>query len=139
VTLNLAFAASNKALLTATEPEESLANKVAMVYAKLRKFTGPAEELWNAIKEHNLSGHWMSSYTPGDPKDYPALQAADIWAYSLGHVHEHQPPKKQEAKIAFDFFMDAASFGYELGHRFYTFFDRKEMLTRLGADHETRE
>ena len=133
VTFDIASAAANKALQTAKQREEFFDNRVAMVYAKLKKFTGPAETLWNAIKEYNpTAGNWMSSYTPGEPADYPPLQAADIWAYSLGHLLEHRPPKKIEAKIAADFFVEATYLNQQLGYRFFTRFDRQEMLLRLG-------
>jgi len=92
VTFNLASAAANQALQTAKEMHEFWDNRIAMVYAKLRGFTGPAEKLWYAIKEHNFgAGNWMSSYTPAEPADVPPLQVADIWAYSLGHMMENQP------------------------------------------------
>lgn len=104
-----------------------------MVYAKLKKFTGPAEQLWDAIKEHNVgAGNWMSSYTPGEPADYPPLQAADIWAYSLGHIQEKQTKAREEARIAANAFVHATFVTQGLGHKFFTFFDRKEMLLRLG-------
>lgn len=133
VTFTLAFAAANTALQSARSQDEFFGNKVAMVYAKLKKFTGPAEELWNAVKRHNpAAGIWMASYAPGEPADQPPLQAADIWAYSLGHMIEHKPPKKPEAKIAFEFFVSLTFHSQKLGHKFFTRFDRNEMLIRLG-------
>lgn len=133
VTFNLAFAAAKKALQSAKCREEFFDNRVSMVYAKLKKFTGPAEELWNAVKQHNpQAGNWMSSYTPGEPAHHPPLQAADIYAYSLGHMIEHKPPKKTEAETAFQFFVDLTFDSQKLGHKFFTRFDRNEMLMRLG-------
>jgi Protein of unknown function (DUF3800) len=132
VTFDIGFAVVNKALQTAEQAEDFVQNRVAMVYGKLKKYTGPAEELWNAVKEHNLTGQWMSSFTPGDPADYPPLQAADIWAYSLGHMHEHHPPNKIEAVTSFEFFVDATFSSQGLGHSFFTFFDRNKLLTCLG-------
>lgn len=133
VTFNLAFAAANRALQTAQAREEFFENRIAMVYAKLKKFTGPAEQLWDAIKENNVAaGNWMSSYSPGEPADYPPLQAADIWAYSLGHIQERQTKAREEARIAANAFIHATFLTQGLGHRFFTFFDRKEMLLRLG-------
>jgi hypothetical protein len=133
VTFQLASAAANRALQTAQQAEEFFGNRIAMVYAKLKKFTGPAEELWHLIKEYNAgAGNWMSSYTPGEPADYPPLQAADIWAYSLGVCQEKQGKAREEAKIAFNAFLHATYLSQGLGHKFFTFFDRKEMLLRLG-------
>jgi len=106
-------------------------SKVSMVYAKLKGFTGPAEELWNAIKNVNMFGLWMSSYTPGDPADYPPLQAADIWAYSLGHMGEHQPPKTTEAETAIKLFVTQAMRATH-GHHWFTYLDRAQILIRIG-------
>ena len=127
VTSHLAFAAA----VSATASTSDFLNvRVNMTYAKLRGYTGPAEELWNEFKTANLSGHWMGSYVRGDPADFSPLQAADIWAYSLGHVGEHQPAKKKEAQMAYDLFVGMALQNVSTG-RFFTLFDRDEMLARL--------
>jgi hypothetical protein len=149
VTSNMGFAAASIDLdqkLTAAkravlmnlsiDPKEvNTTATVSMVYAKLKKFTGPAEELWNAIKDTNVFGAWMSSYTPGEPKDYPPLQAADIWAYSLGHFGEHNPPKKEEAKLALSFFVDRAM-QCTHGAHWFTFLDREQILINIGRLNE---
>jgi hypothetical protein len=121
VTYNMAFAT---ALLG---PQE----RVSMVYAKLKKFTGPAEGLWNAIKEANLVGHSMAIYTPAEPLQAVPLQAADIWAYSLGHHGEHNPPKKKEAHFAYQRFVSMALSNVD-GPKFFTYFDRAQLLAKLG-------
>jgi hypothetical protein len=104
---------------------------ISMVYAKLRGFTGPAEELWKAIKRVNMFGAWMSSYAPGEPKDHPPLQAADIWAYSLGHHGEHGGPKYEEAQLALSFFVDRAM-KQAHGAHWFTLLSREEILLRTG-------
>ena len=104
---------------------------VSMVYARFRKYTGPAEELWNAIKAVNMFGLWMSSYSVCDPLDYPPLQAADIWAYSLGHLGEHTPPKKIEAEVACRMFV-AQAMKVTHGAHWFTYLDRKQILIRIG-------
>lgn len=140
VTFNLASAAANQALQTAQEAQDFFGNRIAMVYTKLQKFTGPAEKLWGAIKFYNSGvGNWMGSYTPGEPSDIPPLQAADIWAYSLGHMQEKQQSAKEEAKTAFHFFVNATFSHQGLGHKYFTFFDRREMLQRLGEIPEIDE
>jgi len=124
VTYNIAFGAS----LLALDPRAS----VAMVYAKAKKFTGPAEKLWYAIKEHNpLACQVMSSYTPAEPKDVSPLQAADIWAYSLGRTGEKGPEKSQEAYSSLHRLMDIA-IKKSPGNKFFTLFNREQMLARLG-------
>jgi hypothetical protein len=47
-------------------------------------------------------------------------------------MQERQPPKKEEARMAFQFFLHATHLTQGLGHKFFTFFDRKELLLRLG-------
>ncbi|HZQ22547.1 MAG TPA: hypothetical protein VFA89_07075, partial [Terriglobales bacterium] len=76
--------------------------------------------------------NWMGSYTPGEPADYPPLQVADIWAYSLGHLQEKQDIGKAEAKTAFQVFLRSTYLSQGLGHKYFTFFDRRELLLRLG-------
>lgn len=148
VTFSIAFATANKALQSAETALEFFGNKVEMVYAKLKKFTGPARELWNVIKDAHAEnspgaglpgvGHWMRSYTPGDPSDHLPLQVADIWAYSLGRMIQQRGRRARpipEAQLAFDFFVKATHQSQHFGHKHYTHFDRNEMLIRLG---ETR-
>jgi hypothetical protein len=129
----MAFAFTSLAMSNAQNEKELYGSGVSMVYAKLKKFSGPAEELWKQIKEANMFGLWMSSYTSGAPIDYPPLQVADIWAYSLGRMGEYGRPKKPEAEIAFNFFFDLA---YKAGHvhggRFFSLMRKQEMLLRLG-------
>ena len=127
VSFQIGFAATMLALHSSNPLEHS----VSMSYARLKKFTGPAEQLWQAIKKHNPHvGPWMGSYTAADPIDCLPLQAADIWAYSLGHMHEHHPAKNYEAGVAYQFFLREAM-KHEIGHSFYEVFDRETLLTKL--------
>jgi len=103
---------------------------VSMVYAKFRGFTGPAEELWNALKSVNMYGFWMASYTTGEPLDYPALQAADIWAYSIGNLGERQAAATPEAAHALKVFVKLAMKAPH-GHRWFTHLDRGQILARI--------
>jgi hypothetical protein len=130
----MAFAFTSFAMSAADNENELYGSRVSMVYAKLKKFTGPAEKLWNQVKDANMYGHWMSSYTYGNPVDYPPLQAADIWAYSLGRMGEHERAKKKEAELAFDFFGELAFNAAHNHHggRFFSLMDKQEMLIRLG-------
>jgi Protein of unknown function (DUF3800) len=133
VTANIVWASINASLSEMTEKPDSFVGGISMVYAQLKKFTGPAEGLWDTMKERSPLGHWMSSYTRGDPKDFPPLQAADIWAYSLGRLGEFQPSGKIEADIAFDFFGNLASQAAEKhGHPFFSLLDKRQILIRLG-------
>lgn len=121
-TYQLAFA------VAITAPRE----KVQMVYARQKEFSGSAGQLWNVIKEHNpLLGFWMNSYTVAEPRERTPLQAADIWAYELGRHFEYVLPNKSEWRWAFRRFVQMAVKN-SVGHRFFTYFDSQEMLDRLG-------
>jgi hypothetical protein len=146
VTFNIAFAAASinlslgiehakadvereKASLPLEEYDYLSPASVSMVYAKLRKFTGPAEELWNTMKAVNMIGRWMGSYTPADPADCAPLQAADIWAYSLGHMRERG--NKIEAQTALQIFVRLAMKATH-GHHWFTYLDRSQILINIG-------
>ena len=133
VTGNIGFAFTSLAMSKAESEDELFASGVSMTYARLRGFTGPAGELWGQIKHANMFGRWLRSYTPGDPIDHPPLQAADIWAYSLGRMGEHERAIKREAEIAFEFFANLAFKAAQIhGSRFFSLMDKQEILIRLG-------
>jgi hypothetical protein len=103
---------------------------VSMFYAKLKKFTGEAGELWNAIQGANtLYGPLMNSFTPGDPRDLPALQAADIWAYELGRHFQYVVPNRKPHRYAFRRFVEMASGRCKVGN-FFTYFDRAKLMEK---------
>jgi len=103
---------------------------ISMVYARLKGYTGKAMQLWDAIKEYNLYGLWMGSFTPGDPKDYSQLQAADLWAYELG-AYWHDKNRWAFQEIVRHALKMAG------GHRFFQLCDKKFMLGALGELDET--
>jgi hypothetical protein len=104
---------------------------VSMIYAKFRGFTGPAEELWNALKSVNMFGYWMASYSTGEPLDHPPLQAADIWAYSIGNLGERQDAVSPEAAHALKVFVKLAMKARH-GHHWFTHLDQEQILRRIG-------
>lgn len=103
---------------------------ISMVYARLKGYTGKAMELWHAVKEHNVYGSRMSSFTPGNPKDYPPLQAADLWAYELG-AYWHDKNRWAFEEIVHHALKMAG------GHKFFQLCDKKFMLGALGELDET--
>lgn len=106
---------------------------VSMVYARLKKYTGRAEELWTAIKEHNKHlSFWMDSYAPGDPQDCTPLQAADFWAYELGHHFHTILPDGRKWRYPFQRFVEIGTKA-QYGHQFFTYFDRTKLLETLGV------
>ncbi len=147
VTSNLGFAVGSKDLamkgeraradveadkkgLPVEEWDYTTPAKVSMVYAKFRGFTGPAEELWDVLKRANMFGYWMASYAVGEPLDYPPLQAADIWAYSIGNCGERRATANPEAASALKFFIRLAMKAQH-GHHWFTHLDREQILGRI--------
>jgi hypothetical protein len=146
VTANIAFAAASidlslrierakadiereKAGLPLEDFDHVSPASVSMVYAKLRKFTGPAEELWNTMKSVTMIGRWMGSYSSAEPTECPPLQAADIWAYSIGH--EGERGNKIEAQTAFATLLGLAMKATH-GHHWFTYLDRNQILINIG-------
>lgn len=111
---------------------------ISMVYARLKRYTSRAEEIWDAIKAYNIYGNWMSSFTPGDPTQYTPLEAADLWAYELGHHFEYIQPNARPWRWPLKEIV-----GYSMkkggGHKFFELCDRRFMLGVLGEldDEET--
>ena len=111
---------------------------VSMVYAKFKGFTGPAEELWNELKRVNMFGYWMTSYAPGDPLDHPPLQAADIWAYSLGNAGERGNTANVESHYALETFIPLAAKARH-GHHCFVRINREMMLRWIGGSEVERK
>jgi hypothetical protein len=129
VTYNLAFGA---ALI-------DYRSALAMCYAKLKKFTGPAEAWWHGIKEINpVVGRVMGSYARAEPRDESALQAADIFAYSIGRTAESDPRKSAEATLTMRLF-DHLIWHKSPGNKCFVVLNRKELLDRLGESDEQSE
>jgi hypothetical protein len=145
VTGNMGFAASSLDLATKSDAaleaieknsivdSESFMqfNTVSMVYAKLKGYTGPAEELWKAIKDVHIFGGWMNSYAVSEPQTCPPLQAADIWAYCVGRYGETNRLLQNEVEKTLKFFIDLAMKGTH-GAPWFTFLNREEILARIG-------
>jgi hypothetical protein len=113
--------------------EKSLAKltSVAMVYAKLKGYSGSANELWSAIKSANMYGAWMSSYQVGEPKDCPPLQAADVLAYCIGRFGERDKKVVRELELALSFFFAEAQKARHGAH-FFTLLDQPAIIARVG-------
>jgi hypothetical protein len=121
-TQHLAFAAALKSY-----PPQ----KVSMVYAKLKKFTGVAEQLWYSMQEKTFLGQMMGSFTRDDPGDCTPLQAADLWAYELGHHFQYILPNSKKWRYPFRRLV-AMGTKMAFGSRFFTYFGRLQLLEILG-------
>jgi hypothetical protein len=107
---------------------------VSMVYAKLNKYVGKAAELWNAIRKNNpMYGQFMNSFIADEPQTYIPLQAADIWAYELGHHFEHTLPLNKAWRWPFEAIVNQARQQSYRGHgKFFSLCDQQFMLRVLG-------
>jgi hypothetical protein len=106
-------------------------NSVSMVYAKLKGYSGSAEELWKAIKDVHMFGAWMNSYAVGEPQTCSPLQAADVWAYCIGRYGETNRSLQNEVEKTLKFFIALALKGTHGAH-WFTFLNRDEILARIG-------
>ncbi len=83
---------------------------VSMVYAHHPEHSGGrgnSQELWEALRRWNpLIAPFMESYVSGEPKDHTPLQAADLWAYELGHHFERIRPDGRKPRWAFQQFVE---------------------------------
>jgi hypothetical protein len=100
---------------------------VSMVFAHHPEHSsgrGNSEELWKAFRRNNPTvGHFMESYATMEPKDCTPLQAADLWAYELGHHFEVIRPAGMEARWPFKQFVEMGLKNH-FTHDFITLHDR---------------
>lgn len=133
-TRELALAAALSEVQSIHEPHGP--QTISMVYAKLRKFTSKAEELWNAMRTHTLVGNWMGSYTVGEPRDHTPLQAADLWAYELGHHFQKILPEGMAWRYPFRRLVHRAMLASQ-GHKFFSYYGRAELVEIVQAFSES--
>lgn len=116
------------ALLTG-KPDINNPNLVHMTVSEHPEFK-KAMELWDALRRYTLTGLFLHSCVCSRPDEVLPLQAADIWAYELGHHFQHIVPTQVTPRWPFRQFVEIAQ-ANAVGSRFFTFFDRKELLQRL--------
>src|SRR5262249_33051947 len=86
---------------------------------------GNSEELWEAFRRGNpIIAPFMESYVSLKPKDCTPLQAADLWAYELGHHFEVIRPAGREPRWPFKQFVEMGLKDPFL-HDFITLHDRR--------------
>jgi hypothetical protein len=135
LTFNLAVAASfafppgRATMVYAHHPEhsEGLAN---------------ARDLWHAVRQGNpIVSVSMEAYQSDTPTNCVPLQAADLWAYELGHHFEVIRPAKKEARWPFQRFVEMG-LNYSLfTHDFITYRDSRGkhglgLMSRVQQWHE---
>ncbi|HEV1993518.1 MAG TPA: DUF3800 domain-containing protein [Candidatus Acidoferrum sp.] len=83
---------------------------VSMVYAHHPEHSrgrGNSEQLWDVYRRGNpILAPFMENYVGGQPKDHTPLQAADIWAYELGHHFERIRPSGKNPRWAYRQFVE---------------------------------
>jgi hypothetical protein len=118
LTYNIAVAAAladNPGLVTMTyahhpEHSEGLAN---------------SRGLWLAVRKANhMVSFVMEAYESGTPRTCVQLQAADLWAYELGHHFDVIRPQKRQPRYGFERFVEIG-LNYSLfAHNFITYRDK---------------
>lgn len=97
---------------------------VTMVYAHHPEHShglASTRKLWEAMREHNrIVALMMQSYVSETPGDCAPLQAADLWAYELGHHFERIRPEGKPPRWAFQEFVKMG-LDYDFTHNFITY------------------
>jgi hypothetical protein len=99
---------------------------VTMVYAHHPEHSSglaSTGKLWDALREHNrMVALFMQSYISDTPRDCTPLQAADLWAYELGHHFERIRPLAKKPRWPFRQFV-ALGLNYRFTHDFISYHD----------------
>lgn len=99
---------------------------VLMVFARHPEHSqgrGNSEQLWDAFRRGNpIVAPFMESYETMEPKDCTPLQAADLWAYELGHHFEVIRPACMEPRWPFKQFVEMG-LKDQFTHDFITLYD----------------
>jgi hypothetical protein len=97
---------------------------VTMVYAhhpEHSKGLASTGNLWDAVREHNrIVALMMQAHVSETPKDCTPLQAADLWAYELGHHFERIRPEGKPPRWAFRQFVEMG-LNHSFTHNFITY------------------
>jgi len=121
----MAFQSLSYHIAVAASMEDS-PGPVTMMYAHHPEHSdglGSAEELWKAIRRHNpIIAQFMESYVCGEPIEHTPLQAADLWAYELGHHFEVIRPADKKPRWPFQQFVQMG-LNYSFTHDFITYHD----------------
>jgi hypothetical protein len=79
-------------------------------------------KLWDAVREYNqIVALFMQSYVSETPKECTPLQAADLWAYELGHHFERIRPEAKPPRWPFQEFVKMG-LNYSFTHNFITYY-----------------
>src|SRR5271165_57520 len=118
--------------------------RVTMVYARHpqhSKGRANAGNLWLAIRRANIIvSVFMESYRLDTPQNCAPLQAADLWAYELGHHFNVIRPAKKRPRGAFQQFVKMG-LNDEFTNDFLTYHDAKGkhgigLMSRVQQWHE---
>jgi hypothetical protein len=106
------------------DPMERGPGPITMVYAHHPEHShglSSTRKLWDAMREHNrIVALFMQSYVSETPKDCTPLQAADLWAYELGHHFERIRTEGKPPRWAFKEFVKMG-LNYDFTHNFLTY------------------
>jgi hypothetical protein len=121
LTYNIAVATSMM------DPFDKGPGPVTMVYAHHPEHSSGlagTEKLWEALRQYNpIVSLFMQSYVSETPQDCTPLQAADLWAYELGHHFERIRPLAREPRWPFRQFV-GLGLNYGFTHDFISYHDQ---------------
>ncbi len=118
--------------------------RVTMVYAHHPEHSeGPANarDLWQALRRFNpIVSTVMESYESDTPRNCTPLQAADLWAYELGHHFNKIRPSGMPPRWPFQRFVEMG-LSYSFTHDFITYRDARGvhglgLMSRVQRWHE---
>jgi hypothetical protein len=102
--------------------------RVTMVYAHHPEHSeglANSRDLWLALRNANHTVSFvMETYQSGTPGTCLQLQAADLWAYELGHHFDVMRPAKRHPRWAFQRFVEMGLDYSLFGHNFITYRDK---------------
>ena len=102
--------------------------RVTMVYAHHPEHSqglANSRDLWLAMRTANHTvSFFMEAYESSTPRTCLPLQAADLWAYELGHHFDVIRPARKEPRWAFQRFVEMGLNYERFGHNFITYRDK---------------
>jgi len=118
--------------------------RVTMVYAHHPEHSeglANSRDLWQALRKGNpIVSFAMEAYESNTPQNCNPLQAADLWAYELGHHFEVIRPTKRQPRWPFQQFVEMG-LNYSFTHDFITYSDARGkhglgLMSRVQQWHE---
>jgi len=125
----MAFQPLTYHMAVAASMVQPIGGPVTMVYAHHPEHSdgvSNAGQLWQGLRKHNpIISLFMESYVCGEQIDHTPLQAADLWAYELGHHFEVIRPAGGKPRWPFQQFVQMGLNYDQFTHDFITYWDAR--------------